>query len=756
MIQRIKATIHGIVQGIGFRPFVYQLAQKHHLKGYILNNSQGVELEIEGCSSIIDLFFKEIEDNHPPLARIVSIQKKILPISGYQDFSIRKSIAQSEKAALIAPDVCVCEACLSEMYDPENRRYRYPFINCTNCGPRYTIIQDVPYDRPNTTMSNFQMCPDCEREYHDPANRRFHAQPNACAVCGPQVQLYDQQQNLVQCADPILKAIEFLKNGSIVAIKGLGGFHLAVDASNSQAVQILRLRKQREEKPLALMSLNLELIKQFTLLSENEISLLTSPQRPIVLLKKKSPNAIAMEVAPQNHYFGVMLPYTPLHFLLLQGDFLALVMTSGNLSDEPIVIDNVNAFNMLGKIADYFLVHNRDIYLRSDDSILRQINQSPLFIRRSRGYVPQPILLNRNFPSILAVGAELKNTICLTRKNQSFLSQHIGDLKNFESYQCLHLTVSHLKRILDIQPEIIAYDFHPDYLSTHYAQEQNSAQKIRIQHHHAHIASCVLEHGLEGPVIGLAFDGTGLGTDGKIWGGEILLVEQAACNRLAHLRYFPLPGGDAAIQEPWRMAVSYLYQAFGDDFFNFNFPFFKEIGEEKIQFIIKMIKQDFNCPRTSSLGRLFEGVAALLGLCNRNTYEGQAAISLEMAIEKSNLNQLYPYDWEQEDEGYIILISPIIWGIVSDLMKKESIGTISFKFHLTLIQLFSDLCQRLKRETKLKRVVLSGGVFQNFTLLTGLQKSLQAGGFEVYSHSKVPPNDGGIALGQAGIAGWLS
>jgi hydrogenase maturation protein HypF len=756
MRQRIKATVHGMVQGIGFRPYVYHLAQKHQLNGFILNNSLGVEIEVEGETSVIDLFFKEIENNHLPLAQIVSIQKELLPVIEYQNFIIRESISQRQKEALIAPDVCVCEDCLAEMRDPNNRRYRYPFINCTNCGPRYTIIQDVPYDRPNTTMKTFQMCPDCEQEYQNPDNRRFHAQPNACPACGPQVQLFDPQKNLVDCPDPILKTIELLKNGSIVAIKGLGGFHLAVDATNHQAVQTLRLRKQREEKPLALMSLTLELIQPYAQLSNDEATLISSPQRPIVLLSKKIPNSIAPEVAPQNSYFGVMLPYTPLHYLLLEGNFLALVMTSGNLCDEPIVIENAEAFKRLEPIADFFLIHNRDIYLRTDDSVVRQIDQHPLYIRRSRGYVPTPVFLNRNFQPILAVGAELKNTVCLIQKNRAFLSQHIGDLKNFESFQFLHQTVTHMKRILDIQPEIIAYDFHPDYLSTRYAQEQNNVKKIRIQHHHAHIASCVLEHGLEGPVIGLAFDGTGWGADGKIWGGEILLIEQASCNRLAHLRYFPLPGGDAAIQEPWRMAVSYLYQAFGDDFLDFNLPFFKETGEEKTQFIIKMIEQDINCPKTSSLGRLFDGVAALLGLCYRNSYEGQAAISLEMVMEKSNLNQLYPYDWEQDDEGYTILISPIIWGIVSDLMMKQTPGTISYKFHLTLIQLFSDLCQRLKRETKLKRVVLSGGVFQNVTLLTGLQKSLRAGGFEVYTPLKVPPNDGGIALGQAGIAGWIS
>ena len=753
MVQRVKATIQGMVQGIGFRPFIYSLAKKHNLNGYILNTSSGVEIEVEGDLDHIELFFQTIENNNLPLAHISSIERINLSPVNYQDFVIRESVASAERTTLIAADICICEDCLTEMHNPNDRRHRYPFINCTNCGPRYTIIEDVPYDRPKTSMRVFQMCDECQKEYDEPTNRRFHAQPNACPACGPQIELFDKKRNLIEKEDPIIKTIELLKQGSILAIKGLGGFHLVVDAENNDAVIRLRQQKNREEKALAIMSADLDQTQKYAYISSEEENLLISPQRPIVLLCKKEPNTIADQVAPKNPNIGVMLPYTPLHYLLLEDeDILALVMTSGNLSEEPIVIDNDDAFERLDSVADFFLIHNRDIYLRSDDSVVRKVENETRMIRRARGYVPLPIFLHKLFPQILACGAELKNTICLTKRKNAFISQHIGDLKNMESYEFFDLTVRHMKRILDIEPEIIAYDLHPDYLSTRYALEQTGVKLIGVQHHHAHIASCMLEHGIEEPVIGLSFDGTGYGTDGKIWGGEVLLIDGAKFSRLAHLEYLLMPGGDVAIKEPWRMAVSYLYQAYQDALWNLKLPLLDQFEKNKIQFIIEMMKKGISCPETSSLGRLFDGISALLGICYRSTYEGQAAMMLEMEITDQHVEKFYNYEWMKDRESYLISPQPIIHGVVDDLMSGIGSNVISYKFHSTLINLFTDLCVQLKKETGIDRIVLSGGVFQNATLLSGMLKRLNQKKIQVFSHTKVPTNDGGISLGQAAIA----
>ncbi|MBN1350434.1 carbamoyltransferase HypF [candidate division KSB1 bacterium] len=752
MISRTKATIRGIVQGIGFRPYIYNLAREKNLCGYILNTSQGVEIEVEGAAAQIDSFFNAVENNPPPLAHIASIEKTTLPPARYREFNIKESVVQSGRNTLIAPDVCVCDACLREMWDPSNRRYRYPFINCTNCGPRYTIIEDVPYDRPFTSMKSFQMCEQCLQEYHDPANRRFHAQPNACPVCGPQVMLFDARRNLISSGDPILHAIELLKKGYILAVKGLGGFHLAVNPENTHAVLQLRERKNREEKPLAIMAASLGRIKTFAHVTPLAEALLTSPQRPIALLPAKTPSGISPAVAPKNKFIGVMLPYTPLHALLLENDLPGLIMTSGNLSEEPIVIENEQAFERLGSIADYFLLHNRDIYLRSDDSVVRITDRKKRIVRRSRGYVPQPIFLHKPYPPILACGAELKNTICLTKGRHAFLSQHVGDLKNLESFNFMKLTVSHLKRILDITPEIIAYDLHPNYLSTQFALEQPCNQKIGVQHHHAHIASCMAEYGIEDPVIGLAFDGTGYGTDGKIWGGEILLVDGVRFERLAHFSYTPMPGGDAAIREPWRMAMSCLFCVFGESCLDLKLPLLQQIETNRLGIILEMIRKGINCPETSSLGRLFDAVSAILGICTRSSYEGQAAIMLEMALNEAADDTPYQYSWEKKEDTYLISPSPIISAVVNDYLAGEAPAKISYRFHQTLIHLFRDLCAQLRQDTGLDRIVLSGGVFQNETLLTGLQQTLEKDGFSVFSQEAVPTNDGGIALGQAMVA----
>ncbi|MBW2645143.1 MAG: carbamoyltransferase HypF [Deltaproteobacteria bacterium] len=743
-----KLSVNGIVQGVGFRPFVFQRAQYYGLKGDVANTSSGVIVHIEGSEEKIQAFIQDLTETSPPLAHITEISTSNEPVRGYQEFTIQASKEESSRSTLISPDTAICDDCIQELFDPKDRRYHYPFINCTNCGPRYTIIDDIPYDRPKTSMKHFKMCLECQKEYDDPANRRFHAQPNACKICGPNVSLYDNRRTRVLAQDPIKRTADLLKKGYIVAIKGLGGFHLAADAENNDAVIRLRQRKHREEKPFALMSYDLDRVRRYAHIEPDEEVLLTSAQRPVVLLKKRETNPLSHEISPRNKNFGAMLPYTPLHYILLNYDFTALVMTSGNISEEPIAIDNDEAFECLGAIADYFLVHNRNIYLRSDDSIVRSVDEATRIIRRSRGYIPTPVFLKEEVPQVLACGAELKNTVCLTKGKNAFLSQHIGDLENLETYRFLELTVRHMKRILDIDPQIVAYDLHPDYLSTRYALEQKGIKKIAVQHHHAHIVSCMAENRLDGPVIGLSFDGTGYGTDGRIWGGEVLIVEAHQFTRAAHFAYLPMPGGAAAIKEPWRMAVSYLFNTFGEAFYDLDLPLFQGLEKEKIRVVLEMIAKQVNSPQTSSLGRLFDGVAAILGIRKRVAYEGQAAMELEMAIRKET-EETYDYEWEREKDSYLIPVHPIVRGVVRDMDNGLPVSDISSKFHTTLIRLFSELCALLRKETGLDRVALSGGVFQNATLLAGLRKALEDKGLQVYTHSLVPTNDGGISLGQA-------
>jgi hydrogenase maturation protein HypF len=745
-----RLKVNGIVQGVGFRPFVFQLAEKYGLKGEVANTSSGVSIHVEGLPERVVSFETDLASKSPPLAYIVEISSQTEDVKNHSDFAIVKSKSESVKATLISPDVSVCDECLSELLEPNDRRYHYPFINCTNCGPRYTIIDDIPYDRPKTSMRYFKMCSTCQAEYDDPNNRRFHAQPNACADCGPHVSLYDSQRNAVTVENPIAKAAGLIKQGFILAIKGLGGYHLAVDAANTDAVQRLRSRKLREEKPFAIMSYDLENISRYAFVEPEEQKLLTSIQRPIVLLRKKIPNSISEHVAPQNKYFGVMLPYTPLHYLLLKHGFAALVMTSGNLSEEPIAIDNVDAFKRLAEISDYFLIHNRGIYLRSDDSIVKHTAGARRFIRRSRGFVPIPVFLKDEVPSILACGAELKNTVCVTRKDKAFLSQHIGDLENLSTYDFFNLTINHLKRILDITPEIIACDMHPNYLSTQYAQEQETLPAIQVQHHHAHIVSCMAEHKLEGPVIGLSFDGTGYGSDGAVWGGEILIAELHDFVRAGHLSYVPMPGSTAAIREPWRMAVSYLNDAYGGDFRNLDLPAIKQLDPGKVGIVSEMILKGINSPLTSSLGRLFDGVAAICGIRQRVNFEGQAAMEMEMLAEETAESR-YGYEWEGKDV-LRILPAPIIRGVVTDIQNRVPVTKIGAKFHNTLIYLFADLCDLIRESRGLNRVVLSGGCFQNATLLSGLIQALEKRNFQIFSHHQVPTNDGGISLGQAVVA----
>ncbi len=760
-----RIQINGIVQGVGFRPFVYGLAATHGIAGSVANTSAGVIIHAEGDPPALDAFYRDLTEKAPPLAHIIDIATEPAAFEGRTDFAIVPSAPGADRATLISPDVSVCDDCLREMFDPSDRRFGYPFINCTNCGPRYTIIMDIPYDRPFTAMKDFRMCMQCQAEYDDPLDRRFHAQPNACHACGPHVWLSDPAGNPIDAADPIKKTISLLKDGAILAIKGLGGFHLAADAENPGAAARLRQRKHREEKPFAVMSPDIETVRRYAEVSDAEADLLASPRRPIVLLKKRPDPPLADAVAPRNTHFGVMLPYTPIHYRLfhpLNGGpppFTALVMTSGNRSSEPIAIDNEEALQRLSAIADAFLLHNRDIYLRSDDAIVRHTAGAVRSLRRSRGYAPAPLILKNKVPPILACGAELKNTVCLTKGDKAFLSQHVGDLENLPAYDFFTRTIDHLQRILDIRPIAVAHDLHPDYLSTSYALERTDLPKIPIQHHHAHIVACMAEHRLDGPVIGLAFDGTGYGSDGTIWGGEILIAETHRFHRIAHLAPVPMPGAAAAISEPWRMALAYLYNAFGKDLHNIDIPFIKNLPRAKTDVILGMMEKGVNAPLTSSLGRLFDGVAALLGLRKTVTFEGQAAMELEM-IADDTPHRVYEFRWEKnakaegssEKTSYRIQTAPLIKGIVKDLTEGVAPPEISAGFHAAVIRAASELTECIARETGLDRIVLSGGVFQNAILLSGLNGELAQRGFDVFSHSRIPTNDGGIALGQALVA----
>ena len=748
---RIRAEVEGIVQGVGFRPFIFQVAQKHHLTGYVMNTSYGALMEVEGVDTDIEAFFESLRHDIPPLAEITRLTTENLPTNGDTDFTIRHSEAQPERSALISPDVAVCEDCLAEMFDGNDRRYRYPFINCTNCGPRYTIITDVPYDRDKTSMHIFEMCDDCSREYHDPNNRRFHAQPNACPVCGPKVWLVNAQGEPMDTGDPVEAAAALLKQGQILAVKGLGGFHLAVDATNDEAVRRLRQRKHREEKPLAVMSPDLEAIRQYAMVDEAAAKVLQSIQRPIVLMPAKRPSPLAASVAPDNKYIGAMLPYTPLHHLLLH-DFLALVMTSGNLSEEPIAIDNDEALARLGNIADAFLLHDRDIYLRTDDSVVRPDRQGAGQLRRSRGFAPAPVFLKHDLPQVLAVGGELKNTICLTKQNRAFLSQHVGDLENLMALEFFEKTIDHLKRILDISPVVLAYDLHPEYLSTKWALDQPDVEKIGVQHHHAHAVSAMAEHGLDGPVIALSCDGTGYGEDGQIWGGEILVAHFDRYERRGHMDYTVLPGGAAAIREPWRMAVSYLAGAFGSEFDGLDLAMLKRRDPQRLSLLRQVIAKQTGSPLTSSLGRLFDGVAALIGLKDKAAFEGQAAMMLEMICPEGDFE---PYTFDLDESGDALIIKPqaIIRGVVDDMTKGIDPTRISGRFHATVTKALADVTGRLHRDTGINDVVLSSGCFQNQILTQLLTRTLIEQGRNVYSQSKVPANDGGLSLGQAVAAG---
>jgi hydrogenase maturation protein HypF len=757
-LERRRILVQGIIQGVGFRPFVYRLARRLSLTGFVLNDSLGVTIEVEGAPQRLERFQQALQAEVPPLARVDAVTAVAVEPLGDEKFVIIQSQTRIERRALISPDTALCADCLRELFDPADRRFHYPFINCTNCGPRFTIIQDVPYDREKTTMRVFPLCPACSAEYEDPLNRRFHAQPNACPVCGPQVSLTDMTRQLIASTELLQMVANQLIHGAILAIKGLGGYHLACDALNPGAVQRLRQRKHREAKPFALMMPDLATIQHFCQVSSKEATLLQSYRRPIVLLTKRANCHIASQVAPAHTTLGVMLPYTPLHYLLLDacasvaepGRLVVLVMTSANLSDEPIAYQDDDACQRLARIADTMLTHNREIHIRCDDSVTRVAAGGEQLFRRSRGYAPEPLALASAAPvPILACGGHLKNTFCLVKERQAFISHHIGDLENLDTLTSFRKGIEHFERLFDIIPQVIAYDLHPEYLATKYALEAEISQKIDVQHHHAHIASVLAEHGLSGTVIGVAADGTGYGTDGAIWGCEILAADLADFERLAHLAYVPLPGGEQAVRQPWRMAAVYLAQAYGDAFLDLDLPFVRQLDRPTWRTLAQMMQRGLNSPLTSSLGRLFDGVAALLGLHQQVLYEGQAAIELEAMTTPSV--EAYPFAIEKGAPATLD-IRPLIRAIVADMQRKVPIPQIAGRFHASIVALLAAACLRAREQTGLNSVALSGGVFQNRLLLEQLVIQLEQHQFQVHINRRVPPNDGGLSFGQAAVA----
>jgi len=884
---RRQIEVSGIVQGVGFRPFIYRLATECQLAGTIRNTSSGVTIEVQGPIEAVHDFIFRLPQEAPPLSRITGITAADLPCNADRDFRIITSHGGESVRTLISPDVATCHDCLREMFDPKDRRYRYAFTNCTNCGPRFTITRSIPYDRPFTSMAPFKMCPACQAEYDDPLNRRFHAQPNACWDCGPKLELWDRKGQRIESRDPVASAIEALRSGSVLAVKGLGGFHLAADATDPAALALLRERKRRVGKPFAVMVPDLAAAKHICEISDAEANVLQSIQRPIVLMRRRTDKGarstpsvasvaqgrhrastvpgnftIAEDVAPGNNYLGVFLPYTPVHHLLMQeGEFAALVMTSGNLSEEPIASTNEEARKRLSGLADLFLIHNRDILLRCDDSVVRVLSgnlpsallalQSKAFnskareddtegakkferqtsmearapspvqhktrgitqqLRRSRGFVPVPVFLRDEVQSILAVGGELKNTICLTKGKHAFLSQHVGDLENLESYNFFEEAIDHLEKVLEIKPDVIAHDHHRDYFSTKWALKRTGLPLVGVQHHHAHIASCMAENHLEGRVIGFALDGTGYGTDGNIWGGEVLIAGYDGFERAAHFEYVPLPGGEAAIREPWRMAVSYLAQCFGDDFLKMKLPFLAEISRTRFDLLLRVLDRGVNSPLTSSCGRLFDAVAAIAGIRNQVSYEAQAAIELEMAIEDFNrkgreglakdakrnvalssddsvayaFELLTSYEGAEQRQNaaqgaslgsavvddaapagrkkpgvpgtgpLIISTHPMFEVLVEDVLRGTPVSDISCKFHNGLVNIFVEIARTLRDRASLNRVCLSGGTFNNLYLTMHLVVALTAAGFEVFTQNEVSAGDGGLSLGQAMVAAHRS
>lgn len=740
-LARLRIVIRGAVQGVGFRPFIHRLATAAGLPGWVSNSAQGVFIEVEGGQDELRDFLQRIESEKPAIAHIYSLEAVYLDPVGFSRFEIRESEG-GEKTALILPDIATCPDCLRELNDPSDRRFRYPFTNCTNCGPRFTIIEALPYDRSRTSMKKFAMCESCSREYHDPGDRRFHAQPNACPVCGPHLELWDPAGIVSTTADSaLLGCAKAIKDGQIVAIKGLGGFHLMVDARNDEAVLKLRVRKHREEKPFALMFPTHELVADYCEMSPVEERLLRSPESPIVLLRARTPLSLAAAIAPRNPCLGVMLPYTPLHHLLMQELGFPVVATSGNLAEEPICTDERDALSRLSGIADVFLVHDRPIVRHVDDSIVREMAGRELVLRRARGFAPLPVFLQQQIQPIAAVGAHQKNTVALSVGPQIFISQHIGDLEAEASFSAFQRVFTAFHRMYESHPAVTACDMHPDYVSTRYAL-QTSARVVPVQHHFAHVLSCMAENQLQPPALGIAFDGSGFGLDSTVWGGEFLRITDQGFDRVAHLRTFRLPGGEKAVREPRRVALAILYEIFGEEAFLMDLPAVRAFSPAELRVLRAMLQQAINSPVTSSAGRLFDAVASLIGLRQNCRFEGQAAMELEFAI-TGDTDESYPY--AIHDEGNFPLLcdwGPTIEAILDE--KSDAIGSIAQKFHNTMARVVTDVAERIGEA----KVVLTGGCFQNRYLTEKCIQHLQAAGFQVYWHQRIPPNDGGISLGQ--------
>ena len=761
MTTRVSIEVSGAVQGVGFRPFVYRLATYLGLSGFVMNTGRGVSIEITGDKPKIDEFLDTLTNSPPPLAVINNIQRNYADVDkdapvGPRKFRIIQSKTEGDIQAIISPDYATCPDCINELFDKDDRRYRYPFINCTNCGPRYTIIQSIPYDRQRTTMASFEMCPECKTEYEGPDNRRFHAEPTCCPSCGPHVWITDKNGRKLEFESAIDECIRLLAEGRTVAIKGLGGFHLACDASNDEAVAELRRRKIRSEKPFAVMLRDLESVIKIAVLSETQSSLLTSCQCPIVLVPKCSEHGLSEKVAPNSSDFGVMLPYTPLHHLLMHNaPYSTLVMTSGNASEEPIAYENDDAMQRLSGIADAFLLHDRPIHIRTDDSVIKTISDRPCFLRRSRGYAPFPIELtcDTSDNEILAVGPDLKNTVCITRNGRAYMSHHVGDLANASAYESFIQAGKHMCDILEVSPANIACDTHPGYHSTTFAHA-NELNKFEVQHHHAHIASVLAEYKRTDNVIGIAFDGAGWGENGEIWGGEFLICDLADYERKGHAELIPLPGGDITSKRPERMAYVFLNTLFGVEADKLADQLLPNLAAEERAVMAQMIDKGLNCHQTSSIGRVFDAASALLGVCNTNTYEGQAAMELES---RAALNEDSHYEMliEQDIHGTLVMhTKDIIRELVVDFINGTSAEICAARFHNALAYNAAEVCDRIRSDTEINAVALSGGVFANALLTERLTTLLNENGFEVLKNRNVPPGDGGVSLGQAAIASW--
>jgi len=753
-VKRLFLKVEGIVQGVGFRPFVYNEALSLNLKGWINNNSQGVHIDIEGEEEKLNNFIEKLKYKPPLLAKIENIIVEERKTVNYNSFEIKESEINNKKITLISPDMAICEECIQDITNPLNKKYMYPFTSCTNCGPRFSIIKSIPYDRDKTTMKKFNMCEECNREYTDPTNRRFHAQPNACRACGPHIWIEDSTGTKIEIENVIDWTRQKLKEGKIFAIKGLGGFNLVCDATNEDAVKMLRIRKNRPHKPFSVMSGNIETVKKYCDVTLEEEKILTGCIKPIVILDQANGYDLPKCIAPHQKTLGVMLPYTPLHHLLFGNDMEVLIMTSANGNGLPLEYKNESAVEKLGNVADYFLQHNRDIHAPVDDSVVKVIDNEIHMIRRARGYVPEPIKKD-NIREILACGSNMKNTFCIAKENFIFLSQHNGNLENVETIEYYKNNIEHFKNIFNFAPKYIACDMHPNYTSSEYAYK-SSLPRIEVQHHHAHIVSCLAENNVNRKVIGIAYDGTGYGTDGKMWGGEFLICDNKEFTRLGHLNYVKMPGGEMSVKEPWRMAVSHVYNAFKSNNRN-GYSTDKQLREiltklygNKAINLIAIIKADINCPETSSMGRFFDAAASLIGLRDSVTYEGQAAIELEAAASQKSLD-FYDYDVVQEN-GYVVKSEKIIMGIIKDKLLDEQDSIISDKFHNTIIKFSKDICKLIRRDVGINEVVLGGGVFQNSYLLKNLTNELKNEEFVVYTNKLIPANDGGVALGQIVIA----